>query len=94
MWTIVRFGLRRSGDYRAAFELLAGAGFVVHRRPAPDAEEPFPAAAVRDLLQDPAVVGRAIFEALDAARLSPVGVAASHVDVGRGARRRAALAPR
>jgi hypothetical protein len=93
MWTVVRFGLRRGRDYRAAFELLAHAGFAPHRRPGPEEAEPFPAAAVRDLFQDPAVVSRAVFEALDEAGLSPVGVAAAHVDVGRGARRRAALAP-
>jgi hypothetical protein len=92
MWTVVRFGLRGAGDYGAAFELLARAGFAEHRRPAPDAPGPFPAAAVRDLFQDPAVVSRAIFEALDEAGLAPLGVTAAHVDVGRGARRRAALA--
>jgi hypothetical protein len=97
MWTVVRFELRRASDYGTAFALLAGAGFAPHRRPAPEAPDaslPFPAAAVRDLFQDPAVVTRAVFEALDEAGLSPVGVAAAHVDVGRGARRPAALAPR
>jgi hypothetical protein len=94
MWTVVRFELRRASDYRAAFDLLAAAGFAPHRLPAPDSAEPFPAAVVRDLFQDPAVVGRAVFEALDEAGLSPIGIASAHVDVGRGVRRRAALARR
>ena len=92
MWTVVRFELRRPGDYRTAFELLAGAGFLAHRHPAPADEEPLPAAVVRDLFQDPAAVTRAVFDALHGARLSPVGVAAAHVDVTGPARRRATLA--
>ena len=91
MWTIVRFELHRASGYRAAFEILAGAGFVPHRRPAAAPAEPLPAAVVRDLFQDPAVVTRAVFEALESAGLAPVGVAAGHVDVG-GRRVQRALA--
>ena len=83
MWTVVRFELRRASGYRSAFELLAGAGFFPHRRPSAGSAEPLPAAVVRDLLQDPAVVTRAVFEALDTAGLAPVGVAAAHVQVAR-----------
>ncbi len=92
MWTVVQFELR-SSDYRTAFELLGGAGFVPHRRPSGATGETFPAAVVRDLFQDPAVVTRAVFEALDEARLEPVAVAASHVDVGRAASAPTVLAP-
>ena len=92
MWTVVQFELR-SSDYRTAFELLGGAGFVPHRRPSGATGETFPAAVVRDLFQDPAVVTRAVFEALAEACLEPVAVAASHVDVGRTACAPAALAP-
>jgi hypothetical protein len=92
MWTVVQFELRSPG-YRVAFDLLAGAGFVPHRRPGAGSGGPFSAAVVRDLFQDPAVVSRAIFEALDEAGLSPVAVAASHVHAGRDTRGGAALAP-
>jgi hypothetical protein len=92
MWTVVQFELRSPG-YRTAFDLLAGAGFVPHRRPGAGSGGPFPAAVARDLFQDPAVVTRAIFEALDDAGLSPVAVAASHVHVGGHVRGGAALAP-
>jgi hypothetical protein len=92
MWTVVQFELRSQG-YRTAFDLLAGAGFAPHRRPGPGSREPFPAAVVRDLLQDPAVVTRVVFDALDAAGLEPVGVVAAHVRVGRASRDGAALAP-
>jgi hypothetical protein len=91
MWTIVRFGLDRAGDYRTAFELLARAGFAPHRRPDSSPTGPFPAAAVRDLFQDPAVVTRAVFDALDEAGLSPLGVSAAHVDVGLARGRSSAL---
>jgi hypothetical protein len=93
MWTVVQFELR-SQEYRTAFELLAGAGFVPHRRPGAGSRGPFSAAVVRDLFQDPAVVTRAVFEALAAAGLAPLAVSAAHVDVGRAARGGAALAPR
>lgn len=93
MWTVVRFELRRPAGYGAAFEILSGAGFTPHRRPAPGAAASLPAAVVRDLFQDPAVVTRALFEALDEAGLAPVGVAATHVDVVRRGDARA-LAPR
>ena len=83
MWTVVRFELRRASGYPAAFAILAGAGFVPHRRPAAASAQSLPAAVVRDLFQDPAVVTRAVFDALDAAGLAPVGVAAAHVDVAR-----------
>jgi hypothetical protein len=83
MWTIVRFGLLADGDYRAAFDLLAHAGFQLHRTPAEQGRGPFPAAVVADLFQDPVVVSRAVFDGLHEAGLGPVGVSAAHVDVGR-----------
>jgi hypothetical protein len=92
MWTVVQFELS-SARYRTAFDLLAGAGFVPHRRPGADAGDPFSAAVVRDLFQDPAVVSRAVFEALHEAGLDPVAVSAAHVRVGRTVRDGAALAP-
>ncbi len=92
MWTLVKFRLGAAG-YATAFELLGGAGFVPHRRPGAESTEPFPAAVVRDLFQDPAVVTRAVFEALSEAGLAPVAVAAAHVDVRRTARGGTALAP-
>jgi hypothetical protein len=91
MWTVVQFSLR-SPDYRTAFALLAGAGFAPHRRPAAS-DGAFPAAVVRDLFQDPAVVTRAVFEALDQAGLGPVAVSAAHVDVNRTAHGGTVLAP-
>jgi hypothetical protein len=48
---------------------------------------------VGDLFQDPAVVTRAVFEALALAGLEPVAVSAAHVEVGRSVRGGAALAP-
>lgn len=93
MWTVVQFRLGAS-DYRTAFALLRGAGFVPHRLPAAAVPEgPFPAAVARDLFQDPAVVTRAVFEALAEAGLAPIAVAGAHVGVGRAARDRGALAP-
>jgi choline dehydrogenase-like flavoprotein len=92
MWTVVQFELR-SPEYRTAFDVLAGAGFAPHRRPGDGSGGPFPAAVVRDLFQDPAVVTRAVFEALDEAGLAPVAVAAAHVRVGADGRGGAALAP-
>ncbi len=86
MWTIVRFALGRDRDYRAAFDLLRHAGFQSHRMPLGGEAEAFPAAVVADLLQDPAVVTRAVFAGLQEAGLLPVGVAAAHVDVGRAGR--------
>jgi hypothetical protein len=94
MWTVVRFELRAGPRYAEAFDLLRAAGFQPHRRPAPDTTDCLPAAVVRDLFQDPAVVSRAVFEALDDAGLAPVGVLAAHVDVGRAPRVTRALAPR
>lgn len=91
MWTIVRFALRRDGDYRAAFELLARAGFRPHRRPEAGGEA-FPAAVVADLFQDPAVVTGAVFAGLRDAGLLPVGVSACHVEVGKRSRTAGALA--
>ncbi len=93
MWTVVRFELNDLEDYATAFGMLARAGFAPHRRPGSAGPGPLPAAVVRDLFQDPAVVTRAVFDALDAAGLSPVGVSAAHVDVGGRRPRRAALAP-
>lgn len=92
MWTVVRFELA-TPDYPTAFALLRGAGFAPHRQPRDGAPEPLPAAVVQDLLQDPAVVTRAVFEALEQARLVPVAVAAAHVDLRPPRRGRAALAP-
>jgi hypothetical protein len=94
MWTIVRFELRAEDRYAEAFDLLRAAGFQPHRRPAPDTADPLPAAVVRDLFQDPAVVTRAVFVALADAGLAPVGVASAHVDVARAPRVTRALAPR
>jgi hypothetical protein len=92
MWTIVRFALRRDPDYRDALDLLAHAGFQRHRAPGDGDGEAFPAAVVADLFQDPAVVTRAVFEALAEAGLRPVGVAAAHVDVARPRRGAGSLA--
>ena len=107
MWTIVRFELLTEHRYGEAFALLRAAGFQPHRRPLPSpaprgdgspgtspapGAAPLPAAVVRDLFQDPAVVSRAVFEALADAGLAPMGVAASHVDVGRVCRGTRALA--
>ena len=92
MWTIVRFALWGAHDYGEAFELLAGAGFARHPAPAPDRAEPFPAAVVVDRCQDPAVVTRAVFEALHGAGLRPMGVIAAPLDAARAPRGRAALA--
>jgi hypothetical protein len=81
MWTVLRFALERPCDYPRALELLAHAGFRAHRVPdlAAAALEPLPAAAVADVLQDPAVISRAVFEALQEARLGPVVVTGSQV---------------
>lgn len=78
MWTIVRFGLRAGGDYRAAFELLAPAGFLPHQGPGESEPGPFPASLAADTSQDPAAVTRAVFEGLARAGLGPIGVAACH----------------
>jgi hypothetical protein len=86
MWIIVRFELGRVRDYGAAFELLRHAGFQPHRRPSGGEAAAFPAAVVADVLQDPAVVTRAVFTGLQDAGLLPIGVTAAHVDVGRAAR--------
>jgi hypothetical protein len=85
MWTIVRYALLREADYRPALDILAHAGFQLHRTPDAGGREPFPAAVVADLFQDPAVVSRAVFEGLHEAGLEPVGVSAAHVDVARRA---------
>ena len=84
MWTVIRFALSGADHprYEAAFELLRRSGFQPHRRPGdPEACGVLPASVVADLLQDPAVVSRAIFEALAAARLHPVMVTGAHVEV-------------
>lgn len=82
MWTVIRFSLSGAAPerYRAAFELLGRSGFQPHRRPGA-ANEVLPASVVADLFQDPAVVSRAIFEALADARLGPVMVTGAHVEV-------------
>jgi hypothetical protein len=83
MWTIVRFALLREGDYRPAFEILAHAGFQLHRTPDAAEGEAFPGAVVADLFQDPAVISRAVFDGLHEAGLGPMGVSAAHVDFAR-----------
>jgi hypothetical protein len=95
MWTVIRFALSSAepGRYRAAFELLGRSGFQPHRRPG-EAREVLPASVVADLFQDPAVVSRAIFEALAEARLGPVMVTGSHVDVCARAHPGPPVAPR
>ena len=96
MWTVIRFALSSAepGPYRAAFELLGRSGFQPHRRPGPGACAVFPASVVADLLQDPAVVSRAIFEALAEARLRPVMVTGAHVEVRARARPASPVGPR
>ncbi len=97
MWTVIRFALSGAdhAPYRAAFELLRRSGFQPHRRPdAAAACEVFPASVVADLLQDPGVVARAIFEALAGARLRPVMVTGAHVEVRARARPEPPVAPR
>jgi hypothetical protein len=86
MWTLVRFALTDAAEdgYRDAYDILARAGFQPYRAPA--ASEVLPAAVVADLLQDPAVVSRAIFEALSAGGLGPMMV--TGCQVGPGADRR------
>ena len=89
MWTIIRFALAAPGaqDHRTAFELLRRAGFQPHHLPASDGQReapgpgPLVAAAVADLLQDPAVVSRAVFVAFSEARLRPLFVTGAHVSV-------------
>lgn len=91
MWTIVRFALDRGGDaYQGAFDLLARAGFERCGELLPGGvEEPvLPAAVVADVVQDPAVVSRAIFDALGAAGLRPVAVTGCRA---RSPRRRVSL---
>jgi hypothetical protein len=76
MWTIIRFALADAAGYAKAFEILGHAGFRAHR--APDSPRActatLPAAVVGEGPQDPAVVSRAVFEALAEARLRPVAV--------------------
>ena len=74
MWTIVRFALRREKDYRTAFEILRHAGFLPHHRPGTCDGGAFPAAVVANVLQEPAVITRAVFEGLEEAGLLPVAV--------------------
>jgi hypothetical protein len=92
MWTLVRFSLRHGGDYRAAFDLLAPAGFRLYRRPEDGGAGPFPAAVVSDAFQDPAAITRAVFEGLVGAGLAPVGVSACRVGVPLAEAPRRALA--
>jgi hypothetical protein len=87
MWTIVRFTLSDASSYSKAFEVLRHAGFRAHRAPdSPRACEVFPAAVVADVLQDPAVVARAVFEAFLEARLRPVAVTGCEVGPPRSPR--------
>jgi hypothetical protein len=93
MWTLIRFALAEGTGYGTAFEILRQAGFRVHQVPdSPRACSAMPAAVVADVLQDPAVVSRAVFEALAEARLRPVAVAGCEIGLGRP--RAAALASR
>ncbi len=97
MWTVIRFALSGAdpAPYRAAFDLLRRSGFQPHRRPEDAGTcDVFPASVVADLLQDPGVVSRAIFEALAGARLRPVMVAGAHVEVRARARPEPPVAPR
>ncbi len=96
MWTVIRFALSSAepSAYRAAFEILGRAGFQPHRRPGSDVSATFPASVVADLLQDPAVVSRAIFEALADARLRPVMVTGAHVQVRSRAHLASTASPR
>jgi hypothetical protein len=86
MWTIIRFTLSGADEtrYRTAFELLRRAGFREHHvADSPRRCAAFPAAVVGDVLQDPSVVARTIFETFAEARLSPVMVSGSHVRPSR-----------
>jgi len=96
MWTVIRFALSSAepARYRAAFELLRRSGFQPHRRPGDTEGEVLPASVVADLLQDPAVVSRAIFEALAGAHLRPVMVTGAHVEVRARAHPPLPVAPR
>lgn len=95
MWTVIRFALATAepGKYRTAFEMLGHSGFQPHRRPADGGSDVLPASVVADLLQDPAVVSRAVFEALTAARLRPVMVTGAHIEVRGRARPEPPVAP-
>jgi hypothetical protein len=96
MWTVIRFALASAqpDSYRSAFELLRRSGFQPHRRPEAGGCEVLPASVVADLLQDPAVVSRAIFEALADARLRPLMVTGAHVRVRGRAHPEPLVAPR
>jgi hypothetical protein len=93
MWTLIRFTLAEGGGYGTAFEILRQAGFRAHQAPdSPQECSAMPAAVIADVLQDPAVISRAVFEALAEARLRPVAVAGCEIAPVR--RRAAALASR
>jgi hypothetical protein len=93
MWTIIRFALADGAGYGKAFEILRHAGFRAHRvSDPPRACTVLPGAVVGEALQDPALVSRAVFEALAEARLRPVAVTGCQVPLAR--RRDAALASR
>jgi len=80
MWTVIRFTLSDTSGYPTAFEILRHAGFRAHRAPdSPGACGVFPAAVVAEVLQDPAVVTRAVFQAFAEARLRPVAVSGCEV---------------
>ncbi len=86
MWTIIRFALADGAGYATAFDILRRAGFRAHRAPdSPPACSVLPAAVVADVPQDPAVVSRAVFEALAEARLRPVAVSGCEVRPARRA---------
>ena len=93
MWTLIRFALAEGTGYGTAFEILRQAGFRAHQVPdSPRACSAMPAAVVADVLQDPAVLSRAVFEALAEARLRPVVVAGCEIGFRRP--RASALASR
>jgi hypothetical protein len=93
MWTLIRFALAEGAGYGTAFEILRLAGFRAHQVPdSPRACSAMPAAVIADVLQDPAVISRVVFEALAEARLRPVAVAGCEIAPGRP--RAAALASR
>lgn len=91
MWTVFRFSLAGGGEraYRAALEILSGAGFRRAGGPV-DLAATFPAAVLAEVPRTPADVTRAIFEALHEAGLRPVGVCGCRADARpspeRGAR--------